>query len=211
MTRMRSGASGLIRRASGNAVTNWLPPAGLSSIHRRPSIAATRRRAANRPTPVPGASVRVRRTNGSKTLSRMSGGTPGPSSPTATRTSPSADQSATTISAPGGAYFAAFSSSSSSTCASASGIAERHAAAGGVALEPMSAQQRRQAGQHLVDHGADVEAAGSRQSAADRRAPSPGWCRPGRSAGAPGRWRPRARPATSSACSPSAVSASRSR
>ncbi len=56
--------------ASGRAVTNWLPPAGLSSIQRRPSMAPTRRRAAKRPTPAPGASVSFSRTNGSKTLSR---------------------------------------------------------------------------------------------------------------------------------------------
>ena len=42
------------RAPPASAVTNWLPPAGLSSIHSRPPMAATSRRAANRPTPVPG-------------------------------------------------------------------------------------------------------------------------------------------------------------
>ncbi len=144
--------------ASRNAVTNWLPPAGLSSIHSRPSMAPTSRRAAKRPTPVPGASVSFEPDEWLEdALAHL-------------RRHPRAvvaDRDAhLAVGRPVGHHdlragrrvLRRVLEQQLEHLRQARRIAECHAAAGCVALEPMAAQQRCQAGQHLVDDRPDIEA-----------------------------------------------------
>ena len=71
---------------AGSQTRKSAPPPGPSSTQARPPCSAANCATSDRPMPVPGASVPFARVKSSKTASRLSGGTPGPLSATASST-----------------------------------------------------------------------------------------------------------------------------